>query len=48
MVMANTRSVLRTIAQGAGVALGQVLAEANEILYPDICPTCSSPASMAF
>jgi PAS domain S-box-containing protein len=38
MVMANTRSVLRTIAQGAGVAPGQVLAEANEILYPDIPP----------
>ena len=38
MVMANTRSVLRTIAQGAGVAPGQVLAEANEILYPDILP----------
>src|SRR5687767_7642726 len=36
LVMANTRSVLRTIAQGAGVAPGQVLAEADEILYPDI------------
>jgi anti-sigma regulatory factor (Ser/Thr protein kinase) len=38
MVMANTRSVLRTIAQGEGVAPGQVLAEANEILDPDIPP----------
>jgi serine phosphatase RsbU (regulator of sigma subunit) len=36
MVMANTRSVLRTIAQGGDLAPGQVLAEANEILYPDI------------
>jgi PAS domain S-box-containing protein len=36
LVMANTRSVLRTIAQGGDVAPGQVLAEANEILYPDI------------
>jgi PAS domain S-box-containing protein len=36
MVMANTRSVLRTIAQGGGVAPGEVLAKANEILYPDI------------
>src|SRR5215203_4624992 len=36
MVMANTRSVLRTIAQGGDIAPGQVLAEANEILYPDI------------
>src|SRR5829696_963334 len=36
LVMSNTRSVLRTIAQGGGVAPGQVLAEANEILYPDI------------
>jgi serine phosphatase RsbU (regulator of sigma subunit) len=39
MVMANTRSVLRTIAQGGGVAPGEVLAEANEILYPDIPPS---------
>src|SRR5215204_2748340 len=36
MVMANTRSVLRTIAQGGDIAPGQVLAEANEILYPEI------------
>jgi serine phosphatase RsbU (regulator of sigma subunit) len=36
LVMANTRSVLRTIAQGGGIAPGEVLAEANEILYPDI------------
>src|ERR687898_434334 len=38
MVMANTRSVLRTIAQGGDIAPGQVLEEANEILYPDIPP----------
>src|ERR671917_634364 len=38
MVMANTRSVLRTIAQGEDIAPGQVLEEANEILYPDIPP----------
>ena len=38
LVMANTRSVLRTIAQGGGIAPGEVLAEANEILYPDIPP----------
>src|SRR5829696_6367302 len=36
LVMANTRSVLRTIAQGGDIAPGQVLEEANEILYPDI------------
>src|ERR671910_1879067 len=36
LVMANTRSVLRTSAQGGDLAPGQVLAEANEILYPDI------------
>src|ERR687893_2197506 len=36
MVMANTRSVVRTIAQRGGVAPGEVLAEANEVLYPDI------------
>jgi PAS domain S-box-containing protein len=36
LVMASTRSVLRTVAQGGGVAPGQVLEEANEILYPDI------------
>jgi PAS domain S-box-containing protein len=38
LVMANTRSVLRTIAQGGDIAPGQVLEEANEILYPDIPP----------
>jgi PAS domain S-box-containing protein len=38
MVMANTRSVLRTVTQRGGVAPGEVLAEANEILYPDIPP----------
>src|SRR3712207_6433401 len=38
MVMANTRSVLRTVAQRGNVAPGEVLAEANEILYPDIPP----------
>jgi len=36
LVMASTRSVLRTVAQRGGVAPGQVLAEANEILSPDI------------
>src|ERR671913_1184988 len=36
MVMANTRSVLRTIAKGGDIAPGQVLEEANEILFPDI------------
>jgi serine phosphatase RsbU (regulator of sigma subunit) len=34
--MASTRSVLRTVAQRGGIAPGQVLAEANETLYPDI------------
>jgi serine phosphatase RsbU (regulator of sigma subunit) len=36
LVMASTRSVLRTISKRAGVAPGEVLAQANEILYPDI------------
>ena len=36
MVMANTRSVLRTSAQGGDLAPGEVLAEANEILFTDI------------
>src|SRR5215216_2848277 len=36
LVMASTRSVLRTVAQGGAVGPGQVLEEANEILYPDI------------
>src|SRR3712207_3501504 len=39
MVMANTRSVLRTIAQGGDIAPGEVLAAANEILSPDIPPS---------
>jgi serine phosphatase RsbU (regulator of sigma subunit) len=38
MVMANTRSVLRAVAQGGDLAPGQVLAQANEILFPDIPP----------
>jgi serine phosphatase RsbU (regulator of sigma subunit) len=38
LVMASTRSVLRTVAQRGGVVPGQALAEANEILYPDIPP----------
>src|SRR5919107_105207 len=38
MVMANARSGLRTSAQGGDLAPGQVLAEANEILFPDIPP----------
>jgi serine phosphatase RsbU (regulator of sigma subunit) len=38
LVMASTRSVLRTVAQRGGVAPGQALAEANEILFPDIPP----------
>jgi serine phosphatase RsbU (regulator of sigma subunit) len=36
LVMASTRSVLRAVAQRVGIVPGQVLAEANEILYPDI------------
>ena len=36
LVMASTRSVLRTLARRVGVTPGQVLAQANEILYPDI------------
>jgi serine phosphatase RsbU (regulator of sigma subunit) len=39
LVMASTRSVLRTLAQRGGVEPGQVLSEANEILYHDIPPT---------
>jgi serine phosphatase RsbU (regulator of sigma subunit) len=38
MVMASTRSVLRTVAQRGGIMPRQALAEANEILYPDIPP----------
>jgi serine phosphatase RsbU (regulator of sigma subunit) len=36
VLMASTRSVLRAVAQRGGTAPGQVLAEANEVLYPDI------------
>src|SRR5215212_486470 len=36
LVMASTRSVLRAVAQRGGAVPGQALAEANEILYPDI------------
>jgi serine phosphatase RsbU (regulator of sigma subunit) len=38
LVMASTRSVLRAVAQRGGVEPGQVLSEANEILYHDIPP----------
>src|SRR5215216_545677 len=38
LVMASTRSVLRTVAQRGGVAPEEMLAEANEILYPDNPP----------
>ena len=38
LVMASTRSVLRTIAHRVGVTPGEVLAQANEILYHDIPP----------
>jgi serine phosphatase RsbU (regulator of sigma subunit) len=38
LVMASTRSVLRAVAQRVGIVPGEVLAEANEILYPDIPP----------
>src|SRR5215203_865762 len=38
VLMASTRSVLRAVAQRGGAAPGRVLAEANEILYPDIPP----------
>jgi len=33
LVMANTQSVLRAVALGGNIAPGQVLAEANEVLY---------------
>jgi serine phosphatase RsbU (regulator of sigma subunit)/CHASE1-domain containing sensor protein/anti-sigma regulatory factor (Ser/Thr protein kinase) len=33
LVMANTQSVLRAVARRGGIAPGQVLAEANEVLY---------------
>jgi serine phosphatase RsbU (regulator of sigma subunit) len=38
LVMASTRSVLRTVAQRGDAEPGQVLSEANEILYEDIPP----------
>jgi serine phosphatase RsbU (regulator of sigma subunit) len=38
LVMASTRSVLRAVAQRVGIVPGQVLAQANEILYFDIPP----------
>jgi serine phosphatase RsbU (regulator of sigma subunit) len=38
LVMASTRSVLRTVAQRGSVAPEEILAEANEILYPDSPP----------
>src|SRR5215212_8369682 len=38
LVMASTRSVLRTVSQRGGVAPEELLAEANEILYPDNPP----------
>jgi PAS domain S-box-containing protein len=38
LVMANTQSVLRAVAQRGGITPGQVLAEANEVLYAYIPP----------
>ncbi len=38
LVMANTQSVLRALAQRGGITPGQVLAEANEVLYAYIPP----------
>jgi serine phosphatase RsbU (regulator of sigma subunit) len=38
LMMANTQSVLRAVAQRGGSEPGSILAEANEILYPDIPP----------
>jgi serine phosphatase RsbU (regulator of sigma subunit)/CHASE1-domain containing sensor protein/anti-sigma regulatory factor (Ser/Thr protein kinase) len=44
LVMANTQSVLRAVAQRRGITPGQVLAEANEVLYaympPNTFVTC--------
>jgi anti-sigma regulatory factor (Ser/Thr protein kinase) len=37
LVMATTRSILRSVAQGT-VAPGKVLEQANDLLYPDIPP----------
>jgi serine phosphatase RsbU (regulator of sigma subunit) len=39
LVMANTQSVLRAVAQRESTAPGRVLAEANEVLYTYIPPT---------
>jgi serine phosphatase RsbU (regulator of sigma subunit) len=43
-VMANTQSVLRAVAQRGGISPGEVLAEANEVLYaympPNTFVTC--------
>ena len=38
LVMANTQSVLRAVAQRGGITPGQVLAEVNEVLYAYIPP----------
>jgi serine phosphatase RsbU (regulator of sigma subunit)/CHASE1-domain containing sensor protein/anti-sigma regulatory factor (Ser/Thr protein kinase) len=44
LVMANTQSVLRAVAQRGGITPGQVLAEANELMYaympPNTFVTC--------
>ncbi len=44
LVMANAQSVLRAVAQRGGITPGQVLAEANEVLYafvpPNMFVTC--------
>jgi serine phosphatase RsbU (regulator of sigma subunit)/ketosteroid isomerase-like protein len=39
LVMANTQSVLRAVAQREGITPGRVLEEANEVLYAYIPPT---------
>ena len=39
LVMANTQSVLRAVAQRGGITPGRVLEEANEVLYAYIPPT---------
>jgi hypothetical protein len=39
LVMATTRSILRSVAQGS-VTPGKVLERANDLLYPDIPPKC--------
>jgi serine phosphatase RsbU (regulator of sigma subunit)/predicted ester cyclase len=38
VLMANTQSVLRAVAQRGGISPGEVLAEANEVLYAYIPP----------